>query len=237
MSDPLRIGAAVEGPADAIVLRAVLDCILTGTEYEFVTVQPEESAAFGHAAGGWGGVYRWARQSVKEGDGSVSGSTVLSFHDLLIVQIDADVAGKTYVSARIHDAPRQDLPCQQPCPPPNSTTNALRTVILRWLGATQCPAQVVLCTPSMSIETWIIAAVCPTNRMVRRGDWECNRNPEGQLGTLPLTQRFRKAVADYRDRQDQITLAWPNLVATLTEAARFEKEFLAALPSPPLCPP
>ena len=237
MSDPLRIGAAVEGPTDAIVLRAALDCMLTGTEYEFVTVQPEESAAFGHAPGGWGGVYRWARQSVDDGGGAVSGSTVLSFHDLLIVQIDADVANKTYASARIHDPPLQNLPCQQPCPPPNRTTDALRTVILGWLGAARCPAQVVLCTPSKSIESWVIAAVCPNNRMVRGGNWECNQNPEGQLGTLPLAERFRKAVADYRDRRDQITLAWPNLYATLTEAERFETEFLAALPSLPLCAP
>lgn len=231
MSDPLRIGAAVEGPTDAVVLRAALDSMLTGTEYEFVTLQPEESAAFGHATGGWGGVYRWARQSVDQGGGSVSGSTALSFHDLLIVQVDADVADKTYTSARIDDAPNpSDLPCQRPCPPPNGTTRALRTVILGWLGEARCPAQVVLCIPSKSIETWVIAAVCPNNRMVLRGDWECHPNPERQLGTLPLAERFRKAVADYRDRQDQITSAWPTLCQGLTEAARFETELLATLP-------
>ena len=230
MSEPLRIAAAVEGPTDAVVLRAAIDCMLTGTEYEFVTLQPEESAAFGHASGGWGGVYRWARQSVKSGGGSVSGSTVLSYHDLLIVQVDADVAGKTYASASIYNAPRRNLPLQQPCPPPNGTTNALRTEILGWLGVARCPAQVVLCTPSKSIETWVIAAVCPNNRMVRRWDWECRPNPEGQLGTLPLAERFKKAVADYRDRQDQMTVAWPGLVATLREAARFNTEFLAAVP-------
>lgn len=45
MSDPLRIGAAIEGPTDEIILRAALDCILTDVEYVFVTVQPEGSAA------------------------------------------------------------------------------------------------------------------------------------------------------------------------------------------------
>lgn len=236
MSEPLRIAAAVEGPTDAIVLRAALNCFLRNkADFVFETLQPEGSVAFGSTAGtGWGGVYRWARQSAKEGGGSVSGSTALSFHDLLIVQVDADVAGKTYASASILDPPCQDLPCQQPCPPPNNTTNALRTVILRWLGEARCPAQVVLCTPSQSIETWVIAAVWPGNLIIRRGNWECHQNPEGQLGALPLRQRFRKAVGDYRDRQEQITLAWPNLSATLTEAARFETEFLAAHPSSPL---
>ena len=172
----------------------------------------------------------WARQSTEEGDGSVSGSAALSFHDVLIVHVDADVAGKTYRSASIHDPPFQDLPCQQPCPPPSATSNPLRVVILRWLGEARCPSHVVLCTPSKSIETWVIAAVCPNNRMVCRGDWECHQDPEGQLRALPKRQRFEKAIRDYRDRQHQITLAWPNLSATLTEAARFETEFLAALP-------
>lgn len=232
MSEPLRIAAAVEGPTDAIVLRAALNSFLNNqVDFVFDTLQPEGSVAFRSATGtGWGGVYRWARQSAAEGGGSVSGSTALSFHDLLIVQVDADVADKTYDSARIHSPPRQDLPCQQPCPPPNSTTNALRSVILCWLGESQCPSQLVLCTPSKSIEAWVIAAVCPNNRMVRRGDWECNQNPEGQLGTLPKRKKFKKAIRDYRDRQHVITLAWPNLSATLTEAARFETEFLAAIP-------
>lgn len=66
--------------------------------------------------------------------------------------------------------------------------------------------------------------------MVRRGDWECNQNPERQLRALPRAQKFSKSVADYRDRQDRITAAWPSLCQTLKEAARFETELRAALP-------
>ena len=121
MSEPLRIAAAVEGPTDAIVLRASLNGLLTNqADFVFETLQPEESVAFRSGTGsGWGGVYRWARQSAEEGGGSVSGSAALSFHNVLIVHVDADVAGKTYGSASIHDSPFQDLPCQRPCPPPN----------------------------------------------------------------------------------------------------------------------
>lgn len=232
MSEPLRIAAAVEGPTDAIVLRAALNSFVKNSaEFVFETLQPEESVAFRSATGtGWGGVYRWARQSADEGGGSVSGSSVLSFHDLLIVQVDADVAGNTYANASIHDPPFRDLPCKQPCPPPSRTTDALRAVVLRWLGEAQCPAQVVICTPSQSIETWVVAAVWPDNAIVRRGNWECHQDPEGQLRALPKRTRFRKAMRDYRERQNQITLAWPNLSATLTEAARFETEFLTAIP-------
>ena len=235
MSEPLRIAAAVEGPTDAIVLRSVLDCVLQNTEYEFHTVQPDESVAFrpvaaGGAGVGWGGVYRWARQSANEGGGSISGSSALSFHDVVIVHVDADVAGVTYSSASIHDAPNQDLPCEQPCPPPAPTTDALRTVIVRWLGESQRPSEVVLCTPSKSMEAWVIAAVWPNNRMILRGNWECHDNPAGQLQALPLARRFGKHVHDYRSKQNEMTMAWPNVSAMLTEAARFEREFLAALP-------
>ena len=235
MSEPLRVAAAVEGPTDAIVLGAILGHILGNTEFEFQTLQPEGSVAFGAApfgrtGAGWGGVYRWARQSATEGGGSVSASSALTFHDLLIVQVDADVAGKTYSSAGIRHPPYQDLPCERDCPPADQTTNALRTVILQWLGLPHGLPQVVLCTPSKNTEAWVIAAVWPNNPVMLRSDWECHPNPQGQLRALPLARRFRKHASDYRARQSQMTTAWPRVSAQCTEAARFESEFLAALP-------
>ena len=235
MSEPLRIAAVAEGRTDIVVLRAVLDCILANSEFEFHSLQPEGSAAFGLAStgrtgAGWGGVYRWARQSVAEGNGSVVGSSALFHHDLLIVQVDADVAGNRYSSASIHDPPSHDLPCVRPCPPPDGTTNALRRVILRWLGERQCPSQIVLCTPSKSIEAWVIAAVWPNNPVILRGNWECHPNPQDQLRALPHARRFRKHASDYRAKQHEMTMAWPQVSTHYTEAARFESEFRAALP-------
>ena len=83
MSEPLRIAAAVEGPTDTIVLRAILRAVLRETDFDFQTLQPEGSAAFGSSPSGgtgvgWVGVYRWSRQSASEGGGSVSGSSALS---------------------------------------------------------------------------------------------------------------------------------------------------------------
>ena len=236
MSDPLRIAAAVEGPTDAIVLRAILSALLPDMEFEFQTLQPEGSVAFGfpsfgRTGAGWAGVCRWSRQSVREGDGSVSGSSVLSYHDVLIVHVDADVAGKTYADGNIRDAPCEDLPCERPCPPPHETTNALRAVILNWLGEHERPPRIVLCTPSKSIEAWVLAAIWPENRMVRRDDWECRPNPEDQLGALPKPRRFRKRPDDYRSKKSEIVEGWPQVSQRLTEAARFEAEILAAIPA------
>ena len=235
MSDPLRVAAAVEGPTDAIVLRAVLDRLLADTEFEFQTLQPDGSAAFGSApfartGVGWGGVYRWARQSATEGGGSVAGSSVLSNHDLLIVHVDADVAGTTYSSASIRQPLSQDLPCERDCPPADDTTNALRRVVLRWLGLRRSVPQLILCTPSKNTEAWVVAAMWPDNPVMQRGDWECHSNPQGQLRALPRARRFAKNASDYRAKQSEIAAAWPSVSAQCAEAARFTQEFRAALP-------
>ena len=236
MSEPLRIAAAVEGPTDAIVLQAILSALLPDTEFVFQTLQPEESAAFGSVSfgtrgGGWVGVYRWSRQAVLEGGGSVSGSSVLYNHDILIIHVDADVAGETYANGNIKDAPHEDLPCEEPCPPPDRTTNALRAVILNWLDKHECPPRIVLCTPSKSIEAWVLAALWPDKDMILQGNWEYSPNPGRQLGALPKGKRFGKRRDDYRNRQREIGKAWPKVSARLTEAARFTREFLAAIPA------
>lgn len=234
MSEPLRIAAAVEGPTDAIVLQAILKAMLPDdADFEFQTLQPEDSVAFGAASfgstgSGWGGVYRWSRQSAREGGGATSGSSALAHHDLLIVNVDADVAGETYANAGIQDAPRQDLPCERPCPPAAHTTNALRAVVLNWLGERECPPRIVLCTPSKSMEAWVLAAIWPGNEYVGQDDWECHTSPEDQLKRLP---RFKKSRRDYRRRQSEMTSAWPRVSARLTEAHRFQAEFLATLGS------
>ena len=168
-------------------------------------------------------------KSPVEGRGSVSGSSALSYHDALIVHVDADVAGSTYASGNIHDAPSDDLPCEAPCPPPESTTDALRAVVLTWLGEDRCPRRVVMCTPSKSIEAWVLAAVWPDNNVVRRDDWECRPNPEDQLRALPKSRRFEKRPDDYRRRRSEMGKGWPSVSTRLTEAGRFERELLAAV--------
>jgi len=226
MYEPLRIAAAVEGPTDAIVLRAILKALLPDdTDFLFQTLQPEGSAAFGTMGTGWAGVYRWSRQAALEGGGSVSGSLALSQHDVLIVHVDADVAGQRYASGGIQDPPHQDLPCEEPCPPPDATTNALRTVVLGWLGERACPQGVVLWTPSKNTDAWVLAAMWPDNKQVQRQDWECRPNPEGQFAALPKGRRFEKRTHDYQRESSGITKAWPSISTRLTEAGRFEAEF------------
>lgn len=229
MSDPLRVALAVEGPTDNIVLEAILKALLPDTELVLSKLQPEGSLAFGRTGAGWAGVYRWCRQTASEGDGSVSGSSVLLHHHILIVHVDADVASETYSNGKISDAPAQDLPCDQDCPPPSRTTDALRRVVLNWLGEHNTPSRVVLCTPSKNTEAWVVAAVWPDNDQVQRDDWECRANPAAELRRLPGSKRFTKRQVDYRGRQEEIQLGWPGVSVKLTEAGRFEGELRAAI--------
>lgn len=170
MSDPLRIALVIEGPTDLVVLKAAVLALLPNRDIEFAVLQPELSEAFQPTRPedglGWAGVYRWCGQTVQEGGGSVSGSVLFRFHDLLIVHLDADVAEQTYGSGHIDDA-TADLPCEQPCPPPSATTNALREVMLRWMNEDQVPARSVICIPSKSMETWVLMALFPKARTVR----------------------------------------------------------------------
>ena len=231
MSEPLRIAAVVEGPTDSIVLEAIVRSLLAGADFEFQILQPEGSAAFGSNGAGWGGVYRWSRQVAEEGGGSLSGFLQLpqSQWDLLIIHVDAHVADKTYASANIQSPPQNDLPCAKPCPPPRHTTDALQTVLLSWLGEETCPPKTIFCTPSKTMDAWVLTALFPDNAIFQQEHWECRSDPAGQLKALPKRNRFPKKPHDHRERSQQISQAWPCVSATLTEAARFQEDFLRAM--------
>ena len=162
----------------------------------------------------------------------MSTASLFNFHDLLVAQVDADVAGMTYRSGKIDDK-TNDLPCEKPCPPPSDTTDALRAVILRWMGESRTPDRVVLCTPSKSLEAWVVAALYPKNRILTRNRWECHPNPGAQLRQQPRSQRIRKCPEDYRTKRAQFHDNWPRISRKLTEAGRFSKEFLVAVDSIP----
>ena len=234
MSEPLRVAIAVEGSTDAVVIEAIVDTLLDGSDFELQVLQPETSSAFGASAGGetglgWPGVFRWCRQASMEGGGRVFSSAVFSHHDVVVVHVDADVASKTYRSGHIPDAPRNDLPCDRPCPPASATTNELREVVLNWLGEEDCPDRLVLCTPSKTMDSWVVVALWPDNTVVAQGNWECHDKPAAQLSARPKGSKLSKRRTCYEGRKNDIANGWPNVASTLTEAARFRAEFLAAV--------
>src|SRR5579864_581215 len=133
MSDPLRVALVGEGSTDREVIRAALSSMLDGRSFILRQLQPEQSLAFGALGTGWAGIYKWCRQAVARSGGSLKKDVLYGEYDILILQLDADVAEETYANGRIQEA-LEDLPCVQRCPPPNASTNPLRSVLLRWAG-------------------------------------------------------------------------------------------------------
>jgi hypothetical protein len=232
MSDPLRIALVAEGPTDGVVIESALKSILDERPFVLKQIFPEGSTSFGELGTGWTGVYRWCRQSAKRGNGSLTNDQ-LAFQnfDLLILHLDADVAGFAYADGTVTpEATDGALPCNRPCPPPTATTNALRPVLLSWCGETQTPTRAVICMPSKSTEAWVVASLFPSDQAMYRGI-ECYANPEARLGQQPKAKRIRKKKRDYENQAVKLTDAWPDLIApgALGEAWRFQEEFLEAV--------
>ena len=229
----LRVALVAEGPTDKVVIQAAITSVLGGTPFVLKQLQPEESLPFGLLGVGWGGVYHWCRQAAARAGGALRNDPLFATFDILILHLDADVAEKAYADARIVDQVN-DLPCVQPCPPPGGTTDRLRAVLLRWAGEADVPPRTVLCTPSKSTEAWVLAALYPADRLVAGGNLECYGTPHLQLQSKPKRGRLvtggKKILDTYRLRAGEITGAWPNVRAQLSEAHRFSGDFEVCVP-------
>jgi len=232
MSKPLRIALVAEGPTDGVVIESALRAILNERPFVLNQIFPAGSACFGTLGTGWIGVYRWCHQSALRGGGGLAGDQLKFLgHDLLILHLDADVAGLDYTHGNLTPAATDGgLPCEQPCPPPAATTDRLRLVLLSWCGEMATPGNVVLCTPSKSTEAWVVAALFPQDEATNQGI-ECYSNPQSRLAQQPVARRIRKKIRDYKNRAADLQAAWPHLVApgVLAEARRFQEEFLQAV--------
>ena len=228
MSDTLRIALVAEGITDYEVLNAAIESMLGGRSFVLTLLQPEDSVAFsgggnaGSFGGGWKGMYRWCLQAKLRSGGKLSGDPLFLGYDLLLLHLDADVAGE---DPAVSLAPELVgvLPCEQSCPPPSATTDALRKVILSWVGEAKTPPQTVLCTPSKSTEAWVMAAIFPKDKEVVKPGWECYPKPENRLGQQPKKKRFAKNQLDYETRKSELQAGWPSVVARLTEVRRFQE--------------
>ena len=239
MSNPVRIAIVAEGRTDQSVLNAGIVALVGNRAYTLRLLQPEDPAAsapFGVARPfGWTGVYRWCREAVDRA-GRLRDDVVLERYDIVILHLDADVSTANYPGAHINDAPNpNDLPCAHPvCPPCSNSTNPLRLVMLAWVGEAAAPPKSVLCTPSSSIEAWVLAGLYPGDPAVVGGNLECLAQPANLLQAKPANERLisggKKNVNRYVAREPDITAAWPNIRLVCTEAQRFSVDFDAAIP-------
>ena len=235
MSDPVRIGFIVEGPTDFVVLEAIVARLLAGREYEAISLQPTLSVALAPLnGGGWTAVYLWCRQTIELSGGTIQNNPLFDFYDIVVMQVDADVATKRYTDDQRIVHPPDDLPFSEPCPPVSATTDRLRRVMLGWIGESAVPPRLVLCTPSSSLETWILVGLFPADKVASKADLECRRNIEAQLQSKPLSKRLvrsgQKDIEKYRGHAPAIAEAWTVIRSRCTEAERFSSEFSECIP-------
>jgi hypothetical protein len=232
MSDVLRVGLVCEGTTDRIVINSAVASLLETRDFTLIQLQPENSPAFGRTGTGWAGVYRWCRQAAEQAGGSLRDNPLFDSYDLLLLHVDADVADQTYRSGNIVTT-STDLPCSSPCPPPSDTTDVLRAVILRWLGEVQVPPNTIFCTPSKSTEAWVIAALFPTDAVVRLGALECHDSPASLLSAKPANTRLvssgKKKSHKYQERAEEIQGQWTRVRQLCSEAERFSLDVLQAI--------
>lgn len=229
MSEPLRVAMVSEGITDFIVVGAAIEAILGSRSFDLTLIQPEGSVALlgsgdaGQFGGGWKGVFRWCQQSSQI---PLTREILLQTYDLLVLHLDADVG----TNQSEGDWPF-GLPCNMPCPPANAQTDALRGIVLNWLELGTQPPQMVFCTPSKSTETWMVWLFGDNDSELKRyrQTWECYSTPANRLSQLPRHIRFTKNEAAYRAKSSEITKNWPRLAGALSQAQRFETEFLAVL--------
>jgi hypothetical protein len=239
MSNTVRIALVAEGITDYLVLKAAISSMLGNRSFNVKLLQPEESVAFigagdaGPLGGGWRGVYKWCLQAAKRGGGRVSDDPIFQTYDVLVLHLDADVASEDPANHKQNPIKALNgvLPCELPCPEPRHTTNALRTILLSWLGESESPPKTVLCTPSKAIEAWVVAIFFPKDPEMTKKGWECHPNPANRLGQQRKKHRFRKSQTDYQDRESAIQTGWHRVVSRLSEAKRFNDDFIAETPA------
>jgi len=236
MSDPIRLAIVAEGSTDRIVIEAIATALVPDRDFVVTQLQPLASDAIAPLGRGWTGVYQWCKQAIGQTGGTIHQDPLFDSHDLLLIHIDADVAGATYENGNINEVVL-DLPCEQPCPPCIATTNALRNVLLRWIAAPEWPPRTIPCTPSKDTEAWVLAALYPDDDLVTGGNIECQRGAVARLAGKPAKGKMVRSKGDYYqkrtdrygDRKLDITNAWNGARERCTEADRFSVEFTAAV--------
>lgn len=228
-----RVAIVCEGPADREILQAILDHYLD--DYEPRPIQPPTGVVGGDAGplgGGWKGVRAWCRQ---ESDAQNDFVAVLSNADLLIIQVDADVACEDEHAPTL------------PCPPTSPRCGYVRTLVMGWLGRTGLPPDVLLCVPAAASETWAFVALHPKAPEVKvctpQGPPDCiecrldikqvirktarHRRPKLVVST---DGRLKNQADGYKAAATDITTGWNDVLATCHEAKAFHNALVTQLP-------
>jgi len=159
------VGVVTEGKRDFPIFEAVVKRLCPAVE-DVKRIHPPSDELSASVGGdiegtGWTGVRHWCQRY---------GPRLTRFmqdygepFDLLVIQIDASIAHNPEVNL------------ERPCPPACDTTDALRDLVIQWVGG-QLPHNVIVAVPSKTTDAWVCAA------FVREDDLlECDPEPLERL--------------------------------------------------------
>jgi hypothetical protein len=226
-----RVAMVCEGPADREIVQSVLDHYLD--DYDVHPIQPPTGVIGGDAGpfgGGWKGVRTWCTQEASNGglDHAMRNA------DLLIVQVDTDVAGDP------------DIARLKPCPPARDSSNEIHSLILKWLKLRKLPKRIVTCVPAMASETWALVALFPNAPELNPCDdsdsnecIECRTDIKSILRKhgkhlrpkLVVSQdgELKNQSSGYKKQSHRICRAWPEVVELCHEARRFHDDLTSVI--------
>lgn len=208
----MRVGIVAEGPTDHLVLETFI-AALVGQDTQFERIYPDSSLSFG---GGWKGVRSWCTaygRDLAAIMAAVKGAELTH----LVIHLDADVT----------DDP--DIGVIWDCPPPSTSCASLRAAVGGWIGMPQ--PFIVIATPSRFIETWVVAALEPLERV--RADLECDPLVDRiLLRGNRLRTRAGRVQKDFRRYEQMMPEVSANIAGVFecSEAVGFWERFLAAKP-------
>jgi hypothetical protein len=194
------------------------------TPFVLTLLQPEATRP--EMQGGWGGVYKWCRAEAAMGCASLELDPRLSFFDLLIIHIDADVASDSYSDISETPVNVLPLPCAQICPPPQASVDALRSVVLSWLNIAALGPKSMFCIPSKATEAWLAVAVASDVARII-ADLECTLTMETRLASLPKGHKIKKTKRQYQNYAAAVQSQWSRIVEKCSQAKRFQDELSA----------
>ena len=153
MSDARTAAIVCEGHTDVPILRTVIQKVWPEIE-NVLCLQPElDEIDRAKGPTGWSQVRAWCKAQADNLD-EVLDPDLGDRIDLLVIAIDVDIA----VAAGIVNPPRIVGPYE---------ADRLRETMAGWLqpkGTKRLPGAVVLSTPVMAVEAWILAALFPREK-------------------------------------------------------------------------
>ncbi|MDR2755337.1 MAG: hypothetical protein LBC20_06485 [Planctomycetaceae bacterium] len=247
MSETLEIGIIAEGPTDILVIKEIVENLISDQcEFTCTSIQPKCSAAFEQLntelGTGWSGVCRCLLEMKEQSNGKFNQHIGIQRLDILIIHLDVDVTRQSYAEGHLRNiddnlpcpsipcslSPKRRKLCPSNCDIPHQRADAIRQVVLNWLNCT--PQQLVFCTPSDAMDAWVFAAFFPDDTRIRQNKLECVEKPERLLKSQPKQKRIEKTVMDYRKKVvGSFGDLWSNARKNCSEAERFSQEFLQIL--------